>query len=361
MKILFIAGSLNQGGAEFQLLQLAKLFQEHKHDVEVFAITDYNFYRPFIEKNNIAYFHLNNDQGKFKRVLLTAKKIKITQPDLIVSYLKVPSQVAVFAKYISHSRAKLIVGERTSFIQPLYDCFHFNLMHLADHLTVNSVVRLKQLQKHFSFLRNKISFFPNIIDLDAFPYDQKRSQLNSRKIGFVGRIAPEKNIVNLIKAIKLLTDNNNDVQLLLYGDARNEVYLEKVNSLIAKAKLQDSVVLKGKTDTVQEAYKNIDLLCLISDYEGFSNVISEALCSGVPVITSDVEENKYLIENGVNGFVVNHKDPESIAEGIEKYLQMDAQSKDKMSKENRKKAEVLFDKDVLYSKYMAIINELIAE
>ncbi|MCB0476268.1 MAG: glycosyltransferase family 4 protein, partial [Flavobacteriaceae bacterium] len=255
----------------------------------------------------------------------------------------------------------LIVGERTSFVQPLYDRFHFNLMRLADHMTVNSIVRLKQLQKDFGFLRNKISFFPNIIDLDTFSFDQKRSQLKTCKIGFVGRIAPEKNIVNLIKAVKLLTDNNKDVQLLLYGDTRNEAYLEEVNSLIANANLQDSVVFKGKSDAVQEAYKSIDLLCLISDYEGFSNVISEALCSGVPVITSDVEENKYLIEDGVNGYVVDHKDPESIAKGIEKYLQLDEGSKDKMSKENRKKAEVLFDKEVLYSKYMKIINELIAE
>ena len=48
MKVLFITGSLNQGGAEFQILQLAKLFQEKGNEVEVFAITNYSFYMSFI-------------------------------------------------------------------------------------------------------------------------------------------------------------------------------------------------------------------------------------------------------------------------------------------------------------------------
>ena len=55
MKILFITGSLNQGGAEYQILELAKLFQNKGHEVEVFAITDYAFYKPFIIKNKIKY------------------------------------------------------------------------------------------------------------------------------------------------------------------------------------------------------------------------------------------------------------------------------------------------------------------
>ena len=76
MKILFITGSLNQGGAEYQILQLAKLFQEKEHEVEVFAITDYNFYKPIIEEYKLKYDHLFNHQSKFRRVLLTSKKLR---------------------------------------------------------------------------------------------------------------------------------------------------------------------------------------------------------------------------------------------------------------------------------------------
>ena len=60
---------------------------------------------------------------------------------------------------------------------------------------------------------------------------------------------------------------------------------------------------------MEQVYSQIDCLCLISDYEGFSNVIAEALCCGKAVVTSDIPENRYLIEDGINGFVVNQQSP----------------------------------------------------
>ena len=168
MKILFFTGSLNQGGAEYQILLLAKLFRDNGHEIEVFAITDYDFYKQFIDDENITYSHLYNHQNKLKRVWLTAKKIKSYQPELIISYLKITSQVALVANILSGVNARLIVGERTSDIQRYYDQYHFNFMRLADHITVNSISKLEYLKNNFPALKNKTSFLPNIIDLNKF-------------------------------------------------------------------------------------------------------------------------------------------------------------------------------------------------
>ena len=116
MRILFITGSLNQGGAEYQILELAKLFHLKKHEVEVFAITDYSFYKSFIEENGLNYSHLLNSQSKLLRVLLTARKINDYKPEIIISYLRETSKVALIARMISRHKSKLVVGERTSLI-----------------------------------------------------------------------------------------------------------------------------------------------------------------------------------------------------------------------------------------------------
>jgi len=137
MKILFITGSLNQGGAEYQILELAKLFQDKGNDISLFAITDYTFYKPFVKNNNIKYNHLYNHQNKLKRVLLAAKKIRHEQPELIISYLRSPSQLALFAKILSGAKSKLIIGERTSLILPKHDKYYFNLMRFANYITIN--------------------------------------------------------------------------------------------------------------------------------------------------------------------------------------------------------------------------------
>ena len=139
LKILFITGSLNQGGAEYQILELARLFKEHNHQVEIFAITDYSFYKFFISKHNLQYSNLRNDQNRVLRILLTSKKIKDSRADFIISYLRTPSIVAFLGRILSGSNAKLIVGERTSLILPKKDKFYFFLMRWANHLIVNSV------------------------------------------------------------------------------------------------------------------------------------------------------------------------------------------------------------------------------
>jgi glycosyltransferase involved in cell wall biosynthesis len=136
----------------------------------------------------------------------------------------------------------------------------------------------------------------------------------------------------------------------------NAGYLEEVNNLILSEGLTKDVQLMGETKEVFEVHKKIDLLILISDYEGFSNVISEALASGLPIITSAIPENEYLVDDNKNGFVVDHKDPFAIAKGIEKYLTLNAEHKKEMSLTNREKAELIFDEGKLYNQYIELIE-----
>ncbi|MFD1316099.1 glycosyltransferase family 4 protein [Namhaeicola litoreus] len=358
MKILFITGSLNQGGAEYQILQLAKLFQDKGHEIEVFALTDYSFYKYFVDNNNIKYFHLYNYQNRIKRIWLTSRKIKKFQPDLIVSYLKVVGQVTIIARLLSGVKCKVIVGERTADIQPRMDRFHFNLMRLANAITVNSISKLDYLKKNFKRIKNKTYFFPNLLDVSKISFLEKSYANNTLHLGFIGRISREKNILEMIKAVSLLHKKNIPIHFSIYGDSRNVSYLDNVNTLIKKEKLEAAVTLCGKSNEILEVYKKIDLLILISNYEGFSNVISEALASGIPVITSDIPENKYLIEDGINGFVVNHKDVNSIATGIEKFIKLPTDYKKKMGLENRKKAKSIFNQDLVYEKYIDLIESI---
>ena len=87
-------------------------------------------------------------------------------------------------------------------------------------------------------------------------------------------------------------------------------------------------------------------------------MISEALASGLPIITSAIPENEYLVADAVNGFVVDHKEVLSIANGIEKFMNLPITGKRKMSNNNRKKSEEIFDKNSLYNKYINLIQKL---
>ena len=188
---------------------------------------------------------------------------------------------------------------------------------------------------------------------------EKKYKTDKLNLGYIGRISPEKNILKMINAVSILIDKGREIHFSIYGDVRDSDYIESVNKLILSKNLSRNVKLMGQTNKVVEAYKEIDLIILISDYEGFSNVIAEALTSGLPIITSAIPENEYLVSDSINGFTVNHKDVLSIVNGIEKFINLPIKNKQKISLNNRRKSEEIFDNEKLYNQYLKLIKKVI--
>jgi|GEM_PF-1928375 len=362
MKILLVTGSLNQGGAEYQLLALALLLQKKGHQVEVLALTDYDHFLPFVREHSIPYSCISNEGNRLSRLYRAVKAILQKKPLLVISYIKLVSQVAIIARVLSGFRFKLIISERTSLIKPLHDLYYFNLALLANHITVNSISKIEYIQKRFPLLKNRVSFMPNIIDVIRFESSShlgaERHINNQVKLVYVGRLSPEKNLINLLEAVAELLRQNYQIELRLVGEAKNKPYFDSLMVKISELNLSSNVVFAGSTKDVAAEYSAADLMCLPSYFEGFSNVLSEAISSGLPVIASDIPENRFLIEDGVNGFLVNPYQPNSIAKGIERFLQLSLSSRVIMSKNNREKALEIFDENQVYKKYTDLITKI---
>ena len=359
MKILLVTGSLNQGGAEYQLLSLALLLQTRGHNIEVLALTDYNYFLPFILEKKIKYSCVSNEGSNFNRLTRAIEQINNKNPDLVISYIKKVSQVAILARVSSGFKYKLITSERTSLIKPWHDLFYFNLSLLANKLTVNSISKYEYLKKRFPLLKKRTIFIPNIIDIKKFAaLKRSESKDGDIRISYVGRISPEKNIVNLIKAIRLVLNKGFNVSLSLYGEANNKNYLNEINHQIEELMLANNVIFHGPTKDVIQAYEKTDLLCLVSVFEGFSNVLSEALSCGIPVIASNIAENRYLIDDTINGFLVEPSDSQSIANGIERFVDLNQFEIKNISDNNKKKAMEIFDEDHIYTVYKKLFNNL---
>ena len=254
---------------------------------------------------------------------------------------------------MAFSSAKILIGERTSLVIPRYDKYYFNLLRFGDILTVNSLSKKRYVEENFSFLQPKTFFLPNVVDVQHFSFREEPATGQTMKVVYVGRIAREKNVDNLVKAFKKVLSEGHDAVLELYGDTRDESYLNKVKEEIGS---ENRIQLMGKTDQVNKVYESADLLCLLSDYEGFSNVLSEALCHGVPAITSNIEENEFLIAQIENGYLVDPRDADSVAEGISWFLHLSRDEQRNIRINNRKKAENIFDRDALYQEYCKILN-----
>jgi glycosyltransferase involved in cell wall biosynthesis len=159
-----------------------------------------------------------------------------------------------------------------------------------------------------------VQVVPNGINPDLFqPAPERRAQAPT--LLSVGRLHSQKNVgylLNLVAALK----NKTGIRAQIIGDGPERLGLERT---AAALEITDCVQFSGwlSREAVREAYQSATFLVHASSYEGMSNVILEALASGLPVIASDIPENVELINDDANGFLFDPADdPALLAERI---------------------------------------------
>jgi glycosyltransferase involved in cell wall biosynthesis len=164
-----------------------------------------------------------------------------------------------------------------------------------------------------------VQVVPNGINTDLFrPEPECRSK--PPILLSVGRLHAQKNVgylLNLVAAIKRKTD----VRAQIIGDGPERSSLEATAAALG---ITDYAQFTGwlPRDEVREAYQSATFLVHASTYEGMSNVILEALASGLPVVASQIPGNTELIQDGANGFLVDPAgDPAQLADRISPLFQ----------------------------------------
>lgn len=129
----------------------------------------------------------------------------------------------------------------------------------------------------------------------------------------VGRLAPQKDHKNLIEAFSFFVKSHNAILVILgEGPLRSEL-----EALIKKLKLEDNIFLHGFVLDPYPWFRSADLFVLSSRWEGFGNVLVEALECGVPVVSTDCPSGPAeILEYGRYGKLVPVQDPNALASSI---------------------------------------------
>ena len=163
-------------------------------------------------------------------------------------------------------------------------------------------------------------------------------------IGFVGRLAPEKNIGELIEAFSISAGESDC--LVLIGDGPERQNLES----LAKQNNTNALFLgRLEGDDLYAWYNLIDILVLPSKSEAFGAVTNEALLAGCVVIVSDRCGSKCLIRNGINGYVYPFGSVSALSDAILESKSLALDRRDKLS----------LKKDMMIDDYDSLFNALI--
>jgi len=354
-KILCLIGRLHSGGAERQLVGLAKFLHEREFRVKVVWYCPGDFYRKELEENNIQHEFIGRGNSIFSKLLSVSNEIDVYKPDIVIAYLNRPSVIACILRLFKRSKFKLIVSERA--IRPLniVDRIGFWLYRYADFIVPNSKSQFNFLTQNYPSLSHKINTITNFVETDFFVPNMKKQQSKTFLILGIGRVHPQKNILTLIDAIHLLVVQNMEIELVWYGSIDDLEYNQKCIDRIMELGLSEFVSLKPATTDVLSAYQNADLFCLPSFYEGYPNVICEAMSCGLPVVCSNICDNPDIVCDGVNGFLFEPNSPKNISEKIKSIMDLTTEQRLIMGRNNREFAIEQFSTKTFVSKYIDLI------
>ncbi|MFH0892605.1 MAG: glycosyltransferase [Candidatus Falkowbacteria bacterium] len=132
-------------------------------------------------------------------------------------------------------------------------------------------------------------------------------------IGSIGNLYKTKGFEHLISAVKILISNGIRIKTVIIGEGPER---SELNSWIERLRLTDHVLLAGRIDNSAELLRAFDIYACSSVKEGLSYTIIEAMLAGLPIVATRVGGNGELIGHKKEGFLVGHKNAESLARGI---------------------------------------------
>jgi sugar transferase (PEP-CTERM/EpsH1 system associated) len=180
---------------------------------------------------------------------------------------------------------------------------------------------------------------------------------NAIVIGSVGRLDPVKDYPSLIEAFARLAPDHPESTLLLAGDGPER---DALTALVAKTGLGERIRLVGERGDVPALLGALDLFVLPSIAEGMSNVILEAMASGVPVVATAVGGNAELVQDGITGRLVPARVPARLAAAIGTYL-AEPHLRRLHGKAARERALADFSLERMVGSYRALYRSLLEE
>lgn len=326
MKIVFRISKLGFGGAEQVFLSLAKEFQR-MYLAKIIFVVDQRYGENIAAAEGAGFIVFSLEAARTMKSVLPMKEfIDNEKPDVIISAYTDTNAACLLSALIASHKSKVIVSEHASlyehwrskskFKRLLLKFYVSYIYRLADAVVCVSnglnrqVTSLLNASVPVKTIYNPVRFGATLQIKSARVEDQPL------KLIAVGRISEQKDYATLIAAVYEVIQHRK-CQLTIVGGMFCQREFDKLTLLIKALGIDQHIIFAGYSDNVAEYYNCADMFVMSSAWEGFGNVIVEAMSFGLPVVSTNCNYGPAeILENGKFGRLVCVGDSLAFANAI---------------------------------------------
>lgn len=335
-RIILLARKLNQGGAERQLVALAKGLKGLGHDVHAVLFYAGGAFDAELAAAGVP-VHFVGKRGRwdaFGFLIRLAMILRRLRPTTIYSFLDLPNILAALLRpAIGHPRlvwsirAAGMEMRHYDWLSRLMPRLEAVLSRSADVIVANSRAG-KEWAINRGFPSGRMIVIENGIDTERFRYDAAGRERVRKEwgigagetaIGLVARLDVMKDHRNFLQACALLASRRNDLRFVCVGGGKAEMR-EDLEAFARHVGIAERVIWSGPRADMEAVYSALDIVTSSSSFgEGFSNAIAEAMACERPCVVTNVGDSARIV--GEVGEVVPPRDADALADAMARMLE----------------------------------------
>ncbi len=364
-RIAYVIGELGKGGAEFQLHELLRQLDRSEFTPLVFSLSQGGYWAGAIRALGIPVEELSRrGSADLSRVTRLREALRAFGPHILHTILWAGNCYGRLAALRLGIPVR-IAAERNTIVRP---CWQVMVERALDRGTdaylVNCAAIAHMLVQHERIAAAKIHVVPNGVDLARFPaFGLERVSARAasgfdparRLVALVGRLEPQKDVPTFLAAAATVAPAYPDVDFLVVGEGGERTRLEARTRELG---LRSRVRFLGLRHDVPGVLRAVDVLALTSTYEGFPNVVLEAMATGAVPVVTDVGGCSELVTSDVTGVLVPPQAPAAVAAAVGRVLQ-DAEYARRLAVAARRRVESEFTVEVMAARTIGVYRALL--
>ena len=367
MKVVAIVLNTSWNIYNFRLNLMKSLRQE---GYRVIAIAPKDEYSSKLEEAGFEWIKLDLDNDstnpltELMQIKMFFNVYKRVQPDILLQYTIKPNIYGTLAaKVLGIPVINNVSGLGTIFLNQGLSSKVAKLLYrfsfqFADEIFFQNSDDQRVFLEHKMIRPNKSHVIPGSgINSKRFsPVGVTKNKEDKISFLMIARLIGEKGVLEYIEAIKILKQKKYDLKFLLIGS----LYPKNPSAIseeLLNAWIEDELVeYLPFSDKMEEIIARADCVVLPSYREGLSRVLLEAASMEKAIVTTNVAGCRDVVDDGINGFLCEVKNPTSLASQMEKFIQLSVEERKTMGMLGRKKILNEFDEMVVIDKYIKTIE-----